>query len=354
MEQKSPEDSVTGVSRSGRVRKKSRKLTDFTNDDEIKVTKKHFKDKQDLSHYSTNVSGYSDLQEPESMSASYSTSGLLKPDDIGFSDEDGNEPTGKELPMTPVVPKRSIYMTEKSSKKQKLMKDGTIVLSKAQRKDKGKPRFTAYMLWSKEARQQIMSSNPEIDFASASKRLGEMWANVPSNQKYQWKKKAKRLQTKIKKNTAKALAAEQAAARSGGIKPMSASIARRAAKRIESENQLQQQKKAAPATKREVRQVAANETTKVSKQAILKPVDIAAHLKLLGDSLETIGQRLKEHDGQITVSGSLSVLLDTLLCSLGPLVSLTYYIPNLGDRLECLKPSTTATLDNIAYLMPGL
>lgn len=83
-----------------------------------------------------------------------------------------------------------------------------------------------------------------------------------------------------------------------------------------------------------------------------QPIDIAAHLKLLGESLECIGERLKEHEGQITVSGSLSVLLDSLLCSLGPLICLTVQVPELN--LEHLGPTFSNTLDNIAYVMPGL
>ena len=55
----------------------------------------------------------------------------------------------------------------------------------------------------------------------------------------------------------------------------------------------------------------------------IEPIDAAAHLKLLGESLSVIGQRLTEHKGQIAVSGSLSVLLDSLLCAMGPLVCLT-------------------------------
>lgn len=60
----------------------------------------------------------------------------------------------------------------------------------------------------------------------------------------------------------------------------------------------------------------------------IKPIDVAAHLKLLGESLTIIGLRLKEHEGQIAVSGSLSVLLDSLLCALGPLLCLTQQIPS--------------------------
>lgn len=82
-----------------------------------------------------------------------------------------------------------------------------------------------------------------------------------------------------------------------------------------------------------------------------QPIDVAAHLKLLGESLTIIGERLKEHDGQIAVSGSLSVLLDSLLCALGPLICLTQQLPETNGA----KPETLSSmLDNIAYLMPGL
>jgi len=85
----------------------------------------------------------------------------------------------------------------------------------------------------------------------------------------------------------------------------------------------------------------------------IKPIDVAAHLKLLGESLTIIGERLKEHEGQIAVSGSLSVLLDSLLCALGPLLCLTQQIPELQE--DCCNPEQLLnTLDNVAFIMPGL
>lgn len=51
------------------------------------------------------------------------------------------------------------------------------------------------------------------------------------------------------------------------------------------------------------------------------------------------------------VSGSLSVLLDSLLCATGPLLCLTQQV----EELNCIPPETLSrTLDNIAYIMPGL
>ncbi|KAJ8001717.1 hypothetical protein DPEC_G00172350 [Dallia pectoralis] len=82
-------------------------------------------------------------------------------------------------------------------------------------------------------------------------------------------------------------------------------------------------------------------------------VSAAAHLQLLGESLSHIGHRLHGTKEMIAVSGSLSVLLDSLLCALAPLTCLTSLVPELRS-----SPSHAHTLakslDNIAYIMPGL
>ena len=86
----------------------------------------------------------------------------------------------------------------------------------------------------------------------------------------------------------------------------------------------------------------------------IEPIDAAAHLKLLGESLSVIGQRLTEHKGQIAVSGSLSVLLDSLLCAMGPLVCLTKQLPQPQLNQAIPQNQLNKILDNIAYIMPGL
>ncbi|XP_008108824.1 HMG domain-containing protein 4 isoform X2 [Anolis carolinensis] len=83
----------------------------------------------------------------------------------------------------------------------------------------------------------------------------------------------------------------------------------------------------------------------------IEPIDVAAHLQLLGESLSLIGHRLQETEGMVAVSGSLSVLLDSILCALGPLACLTAQLPELNG---CPKHVLSNTLDNIAYIMPGL
>lgn len=137
---------------------------------------KHFDDSFDDERYTGK--GHDDNYAPDQDD-------LDGDDDFPDSDSDDHQmviKTEDDPEIEFATPRRSIYMTEKSSKK-KMMKDGKIVMGKAQRKDKGKTRYTAYMLWAKEARHSISQSNPELDFASVSKRLGEMWANVPTNVK---------------------------------------------------------------------------------------------------------------------------------------------------------------------------
>lgn len=90
-----------------------------------------------------------------------------------------------------------------------------------------------------------------------------------------------------------------------------------------------------------------------TQQSSIEAIDAAAHLKLLGESLTVIGERLKEHNGHVALSGSLSVLLDSLLCSMGPLLCMTTQIPGLENKTQLITNLST-TLDNIAYVMPGL
>lgn len=81
----------------------------------------------------------------------------------------------------------------------------------------------------------------------------------------------------------------------------------------------------------------------------------AAHLLLLGDSMQHIGAQLLQHSSSpaCSVGGALSVLLDSFLCAMGPLMTLAREIPGVEEN-ELLDAAISSTLDNIAYIMPGL
>ncbi|XP_001866980.2 HMG box-containing protein 4 [Culex quinquefasciatus] len=388
---------VTGVSRSGRVCKKSSKLMDFQSPDDITDAKqKKAAAAQKSKHSATGSAGtsghsggsglmhltdalkeeFEELDDDELPSDSGGDDGddssgseddddAMDIEDLEGTQEEDDKSDGELL--VEMAPKRSLYMSEKSSKYKKVLKDGKVVMGKSQRKDKGKRRFTAYILWAKEARKQMMS-NPDLDFASMSKRLGEMWANVPSNQKYNWKRRARRIAKKYKEGNDKAAESpvvkrflnldQQIGTPVANPAPVAAPVTP-VVPHATPRNKKAQQKANATAvdTKPVVHHSPESPTKSAAAHGKLpgyQPTDVAAHLKLLGDSLTIIGERLKEHEGQIAVSGSLSVLLDSLLCSLGPLMCLTVHIPGLQADAEHLKDLFQNTLDNIAYVMPGL
>ncbi|KAF7994716.1 hypothetical protein HCN44_004188 [Aphidius gifuensis] len=208
-----------------------------------------------------------------------------------------------------------------------------------------KARVTAYTLWAKNIRKELTEKCPYMDFTAISKRLGALWATVPNTEKHKWRKRAKHLadiyrnnnQTLIKKTSMR-----KRKTKNSMESPMAFGISSSTNDNNSSSN------------------------NKISKKLIndpvigtgtykvigTEPVDVAAYLKLLGESLMIIGKRLKEHEGQIAVSGSVSVLLDSLLCALGPLMCLTKQIPETATSIS--QNTLTNMLDNISYIMPGL
>lgn len=136
------------------------------------------------------------------------------------------------------------------------------------------------MLWARDARASLHKQNPEMDFSEISKRLGEMWALVPSVQKYEWQRRAKRLNSKP--------FPEQHKGGKGG-----------ANKFINKKTELSSFQLGVPTvgnTTVSPPSPRGKESGASYKANGIKPIDVAAHLKLLGESLSIIGERLKEHE----------------------------------------------------------
>ena len=55
---------------------------------------------------------------------------------------------------------------------------------KKQRKDKGRPRWTAYLLWSTRRRKEIAQENPEYTFAQVGKAISEGWKEVEKEKRW--------------------------------------------------------------------------------------------------------------------------------------------------------------------------
>jgi len=189
---------------------------------------------------------------------------------------------------------------------------------------------TAYMLFCNTYRPEIVQENPGIEFATISRKLGEMWQALSNKQKLAWRRKA---QTKRKKSS------------------NLISTGKVAKDSTTSTHSVEKSAVTSPVAKSPRSMVDETPQSPTYQNYSIEPIDVAAHLKLLGESLSIIGMRLQEHKGIIAVQGSLSVLLDSLLCACGPLLALTQQVPGLDG---CPPLVHAKTMDSVAYVMPGL
>lgn len=227
---------------------------------------------------------------------------------------------------------------------------------KRKSKDKKKKVLTAYQIFYKEYRSSILEEEPGLDFGDLSKRLADAWKQLPEGDKEVWRERSQYLQRKQMKSESgkhikhvKQQHTSRALKDSGRVKGhhSGAAVAPAGGAVV-----LKRQEAAvAPAQNGSAPWPAHTATLSPLRDPDVDPIDAAAHLQLLGESLSLIGRRLQETEGMVTVSGSLSVLLDSVLCALGPLACLTTQVPELNS---CPHHVLSNTLDNIAYVMPGL
>ncbi|XP_014250695.1 uncharacterized protein LOC106667326 isoform X2 [Cimex lectularius] len=325
---KAEELEVTGVSRSGRVRKKSSKLTDFESLDDLeararkkdketlpttsrpakkeKVKQEEMFSEEELNHppYATKQEGFSEesdldvYQQNEESSLESLDSEMDDIEEAEIEEEvEGFQQIGGE--SLDEGQNQSIFLLNKGNKKKLVIKDGKI-LGKKTKKEKAI-----------------------------------------------WKRRAKRL-------AERSTAAKAGPGGGGGVesKKMKSPPARKFINKQNVSSPTSQNttiiQNASPTEAKGPKAVV---ESNVFKPVGTTPLDVAAHLRLLGESLTIIGERLTEHEGQITVSGSFSVLLDSLLCALGPLMCLTQQVPQLN---VIPQEQLSQLMDNIAYIMPGL
>uniref|UniRef100_A0A8C6BI44 HMG box domain-containing protein n=1 Tax=Monodon monoceros TaxID=40151 RepID=A0A8C6BI44_MONMO len=186
--------------------------------------------------------------------------------------------------------------------------------------EKPKKNMSAYQVFFKGYRVTFARVPQKKKNTKKPKNLAEVWKQLPEKDKLIWKQKPQHLQHK--QNKAEATTVKRKASSSeGSIK----------VKKCPPTNML-----LLPASP--------------DKAPETEPVDVAAHLQLVGESLSLTGHHLQETEGMVAVSGNLSVLLDSIICVLGPLACVTTQLPELNG---CPKQVLSNTLDHIAYIMPG-
>ncbi|XP_073977071.1 uncharacterized protein isoform X3 [Rhodnius prolixus] len=362
---------VTGISRSGRVRKKSSKLTDFESLDEIDIRSNSRIKKEKLEQTPTSTVSRpikkerivkeeilsdvedSDLQEgsypvkqdhyseesdndgyPPNEDSSMDSLGseLEEGDDVEMERDDGNgfQPiTGDDSSDEASSRQRGLFGSNKSNKKKLIIKEGKILGKvKTPKKDKG--------VWKRRANRASVVKKPPGNTNQTRPAILTQTSTVQeqqSNANQTRKVKTSPTRKFLSKPAQPQQHLQQA------LTPSSQVISTSAASSTVSSDSKAQSKNSFSAD------------SSVFKPVSTSAMDVAAHLKLLGESLTIIGERLTEHEGQIAVSGSFSVLLDSLLCALGPLLCLTQQVPQMN---VVPQEQLSQIMDNIAYIMPGL
>ncbi|XP_067229664.1 HMG domain-containing protein 4-like isoform X1 [Chanodichthys erythropterus] len=248
----------------------------------------------------------------------------------------------------------STYTTGHHSHEEKRRKkEGS---SKRKSKDKKKKVLTAYQIFYKEYRNSILEEEPGLDFGDLSKRLADAWKQLPEGDKQVWRERSEYLQRKqLKSESVKHIKHVKQQQTSRPLKDSSRVKGHHSGVAVTPAGGAVMLKRpeaaVAPVQNGSAPRPANAATFSPLRDPDVDPIDAAAHLQLLGESLSLIGRRLQETEGMVTVSGSLSVLLDSVLCALGPLACLTTQVPELNG---CPHHVLSNTLDNIAYVMPGL
>ncbi|XP_060866616.1 HMG box-containing protein 4 isoform X1 [Metopolophium dirhodum] len=302
-DQKHPnEPEVTAVSRSGRIIKRSSKLLGFESSDLPEEKEKTPKSsKQSSKRQSANHEPLDQFNENDNSmefleDQQHTESGEWT---LDTKDCDDTEPSGTSVS----VGEHNQFM---------------YALKNLNMKEPG---FVAYALWAKEVRKTLMNAYPNFSTSQINQQLRDMWKSVPTEDKSRWVRKAKRL-------------LEREGLIDNSTNDTKITVKKPSAEIID--NSIDTSNKNKP---------------KLEPLRSTQPIDVAAHLALLGESLGIIGQRLKEHQGQIAVNGSVSVLLDSLLCALGPLLCLTQQVTEINVNSQ---ETMSRLMDDIAYIMPGL
>ena len=187
-----------GVSRSGRVRKKSSKLSDYqsTEAGEHRAAKRPAKSSPLHTTLTPNKTSQLGEQPPDLLLEDEEAAGVfveagvemdlnfeqsldievnVREEEVGEDDPDSDSDPEliQDAPRTEIIKKP----------------DNLPVAAKRPRRDKSE--VTAFSLWAQETRASVLASEPSLDSVQVTSRLREMWTSVPSQEKFSWKRRAR-------------------------------------------------------------------------------------------------------------------------------------------------------------------
>lgn len=211
---------------------------------------------------------------------------------------------------------------------------------------------TAYTLWCKENRPKVQKSNPQMDFAAASRALGEIWQSLSNNEKLQWKLKAEKIKNGPVQMRETGPPVPEPAVVKANHTPVTATPA--SSRTPSTTTHHQPVRRIVPSVKANASRVskkAAVEAETRHKTGKVTAIDVSSYLRILGESMSSIGRRLSDQRHQNADRNNLLPLLDSTLCALVPLITLT----TLDPRLDGCDPSIhTQMLENLSFIMPDV
>lgn len=219
------------------------------------------------------------------------------------------------------------------------LKRNEVVLSEKDKKKKKLPAMTAYTLFTRENRHRIQQGNPTMDFASISRRLGEVWQALPGREKMQWKRRAQNYRNQAILQMSNSIP-------NLIRKPPAISVVR--AKPVNSEPTVV---KFSGTPKQLSEEEIQNAVAQPYKDIGTAAVDTAAYFRILGESLNSMGNKMSENAAEVSTEVSLDILLDATLCSLASLLSLTTHHQSLD---ACDSNVHHQLIDSICHIMPGI
>lgn len=166
--------------------------------------------------------------------------------------------------------------------------------------------MSAYILYSNHMRAAVVKENPGLKMVEVTSKLAKLWSELEDGDKDYWKNKEQ-------EENAKSTVEKKKGKKRRTLAPL-------------------------------------------PPDGPPEPLDLAAHMKLLGECITKMGEITGEMYAQgdvctLTVPALLTNLLNCLLCASAPLLYLSSYVEQIN---VIPAEKQIKMLDNIAYIMPGL
>jgi len=216
---------------------------------------------------------------------------------------------------------------------------------------------TGYMLWANKMRKRVAGKFPGLAFGEVSKKLGELWKKCPEKDKQMWKFRSEKMTSVIDKSsdTVKRRTGSKMIETGPPKKRSTSIVAGSSASLVSNSSHLATSTSlnlidsfgTNPPHKNPEQQME-RELAKLPKPSI-QPIDSAAHLHIMGEHLVKLGDHIQS-TGSCNTSEVVPKVLDSLLCTIAPLLTLVKQVKGLEDAVPDSVFSNMYA--NIAHMMP--